>query len=119
MQDTGTEFIRQQLLEEDIELQARRQKQDQQFAEIQAARKRYDESLDLAEYIAFWENLWANGGLLFRGSHWHFELATLYILAERYEDALTFVQMLKENTEYADRATTMEKNIKKLLKKKK
>ncbi|UKI29899.1 MAG: hypothetical protein L6W00_17930 [Lentisphaeria bacterium] len=33
----------------------------------------------ITAYIKFWEDLWANGGLIFEGTHWHFELADLYI----------------------------------------
>lgn len=79
--------------------------QDQQLEAIQAARKEYDDSKDINSYIAFWEMLWENGGLLFRGSKWHFELADLYIAAKRYNDALRFVKKLKrERKEYADKA---------------
>lgn len=118
MQYENFEAIRQQLLEEDIELQERRQRRDQQADEIRAARNRYDESLDLSEYIVFWEKLWKEGGLLFRGSRWHFELADLYVKAGRHADALTFVQWLGANTEYADRAKNYETKIKKLMRKK-
>ena len=79
--------------------------QDQQLEAIQAARKEYDDGKDINSYIAFWEMLWENGGLLFRGSRWHFELADLYIAAKRYNDALCFVKKLKrERKEYADKA---------------
>lgn len=79
--------------------------QDQQLEAIQAARKEYDGGKDINSYIIFWEMLWENGGLLFRGSKWHFELADLYIAAKRYNDALRFVKKLKrERKEYADKA---------------
>ena len=79
--------------------------QDQQLEAVQSARKEYDESKDINSYIVFWEMLWENGGLLFRGSKWHFELADLYITAKRYNDALRFVKKLKrERKEYADKA---------------
>ena len=92
--------------------------QDQQLEAIQSARKEYDESKDINSYIAFWEMLWENGGLLFRGSRWHFELADLYIIAKRYNDALRFVKKLKkERKEYADKADSYIEKIEKLIEK--
>lgn len=70
--------------------------QDQQLAAVQKARDQYYESKDLDGYIAFWEMLWANGGLKFGGAGWHFELPDLYIKAKRYDDALDFVLKLKK-----------------------
>jgi hypothetical protein len=69
--------------------------QDQQIAAVQKAKDKYSEDKDLDSYIAFWEMIWANGGLKFEGSRWHFELPDLYIKAKRYEDALAFVTKLK------------------------
>ena len=90
--------------------------QDQQLEAVQSARKEYDESKDINSYIAFWEMLWENGGLLFRGSKWHFELADLYITAKRYNDALRFVQTLKkERKEYVDKADSYIAKIEKLI----
>lgn len=106
------------LLPEEIDLHIRLQKQSAQIAEVQNARKQYEQSLDLDAYIAFWENLWSSGGLLFRGSSWHFELCGLYVKAGRYEDAIAFLQILKANSDYSDRATREEARIKKLLRKK-
>lgn len=92
--------------------------QDQQLEAIQAARKEYDEEKDIDSYIAFWEMLWDNGGLLFLGSKWHFELADLYIDAKRYNDALSFVNKIKrEHKEYADKADSYIKKIEKLFEK--
>ena len=90
--------------------------QDQQLEAIQAARKEYDEGKDIDSYIAFWEMLWDNSGLLFRGSKWHFELADLYITAKRYNDALRFVKKLKrDQKEYADKADLYISKIEKLI----
>ena len=92
--------------------------QDQQLEAVQSARKEYDESKDINSYIAFWEMLWENGGLLFRGLKWHFELADLYITAKRYNDALRFVKKLKrERKEYADKADSYIARIEKLIEK--
>ena len=92
--------------------------QDQQLEAVQSAREEYDESKDINSYIAFWEMLWKNGGLLFRGSKWHFELADLYITAKRYNDALRFVKKLKrERKEYVDKADSYIAKIEKLIEK--
>ncbi len=71
--------------------------EDQQIAAVQKARDRYSEDKDLDPYIAFWEMIWANGGLKFEGARWHFELPDLYIKAKRYDDALAFVIKLKKS----------------------
>ena len=71
--------------------------QDQQIAAVQKARDRYSEDKNLDSYIAFWEIIWANGGLKFEGAGWHFELPDLYIKAKRYDDALAFVIKLKKS----------------------
>ena len=89
----------------DPELYNRLETQEQQLDAIQKARKEYDENKDINSYIAFWEMLWKKGGLVFRGSRWHFELADLYISAKMYDDALRFVKKLKrERKEYAEKA---------------
>lgn len=79
--------------------------QDQQIKTVQEARAEYDKTKDLDSYIAFWEKLWTNGGLIFNGVQWHFELADLYIKAKRYDDALDFVTMIRNRKpEYADKS---------------
>lgn len=70
--------------------------QDQQIAAAQKAKDKYSKDKDLDSYIAFWEMIWANGGLKFEGARWHFELPDLYIKAKRYDDALAFVTKLKK-----------------------
>ncbi len=79
--------------------------QEKQLYQIQKAEEEYKESGDLYEYIAFWENLWNNGGLLFEGVKWTFRLADLYIKAKQYDDALQFCEMIKHfNPDYQYKA---------------
>lgn len=86
--------------------------QDQQIAAVQKARDKYSEDKDLDSYIAFWEMVWANGGLKFEGAGWHFELPDLYIKAKRYDDALAFVTKLKRTKPtYAYKADVYIKKI--------
>ena len=86
--------------------------QDQQIAAVQKARDKYSEDKDLDSYIAFWEMVWANGGLKFEGVGWHFELPDLYIKAKRYDDALAFVTKLKRTKPtYAYKADVYIKKI--------
>lgn len=89
--------------------------QDQQIAAVQKAREQYHENKDLDTYIAFWERLWANGGLKFEGAGWHFELPDLYIKAKRFDDALAFVQKLKkQKPSYAYKSDAYVKKIEEL-----
>lgn len=89
--------------------------QDQQLAAVQKARDKYSEDKDLDSYVAFWEMVWANGGLKFEGARWHFELPDLCIKAKRYEDALTFVTKLKRaKLTYAYKADAYIKKIEEL-----
>lgn len=87
--------------------------QDQQLAAVQQARAKYDTDKDLDIYIAFWEMVWANGGLKFEGAKWHFELPDLYIKAKRYDDALDFVIKIKKTKPlYAEKANAYIQKIK-------
>lgn len=87
--------------------------QDQQIAAVQQARAKYDADKDLDIYIAFWEMVWANGGLKFEGAKWHFELPDLYIKAKRYDDALDFVIRIKKTKPlYAEKANAYIQKIK-------
>jgi hypothetical protein len=89
--------------------------QDQQIAAVQKARDKYSEDKDLDSYIAFWEMVWANGGLKFEGAGWHFELPDLYIKAKRYDDALAFVTKLKRTKlTYSYKSDTYIKKIEEL-----
>lgn len=86
--------------------------QDQQIAAVQKAKDQFYEDKDLDGYIAFWEMVWANGGLKFEGAGWHFELADLYIKAKRYDDALAFVlKIKKEKPTYAYKSDVYVKKI--------
>lgn len=76
--------------------------QDQQLANIQAAEKEFELSGNLQALLDFWERLWQSGGLLFRGSHWTFRLADLYVQQKRYDDALRALSYIA-HPEYADR----------------
>lgn len=86
--------------------------QDQQISAVTKAREQYHEDKDLEGYIAFWEMVWANGGLKFEGAGWHFELPDLYIKAKRYDDAMAFVLKLKtDKPTYAYKADAYVKRI--------
>lgn len=75
--------------------------QDEQIEAVQKARKEYDANNDLDAYIAFWENLWANGGLKFPGARWHYEIIDVYVTAKRYREAYDFVlRMMASDVEY-------------------
>ncbi len=70
---------------------------------------------DLDKYVAFWENLWANGKLDIDIPLWIFKLSELYAEQGRYDDALSFankVNQLYEN-EYEDYAADLIKRIEK------
>lgn len=69
--------------------------QDRQLRKVQAAEKKYKETDDLEWYVDFWESLWANGGLLFRGFKWWFTLPDLYFKQKRYDDVIVFCEMAK------------------------
>ena len=79
--------------------------QDDQIEVVNKRKEEYRQNRDLAAYIVFWEQLWKNGGLVFEGSAWHFELAELYIKAKRYDDALKFLSYLKKiKPSYSEKA---------------
>ena len=86
--------------------------QDKQLAEIQAAECKYTADKDIDSLIAFWENLWNNGGLTFDGMKWAFRLADLYIKVKRYDDALSFLDRLKKPI-YQDKAASYRLKIEK------
>lgn len=76
--------------------------QDRQIAAIKRAENEFSKTGDIDAIIRFWENLWANGGLLFRGSHWTFRLADLYIQYKNYPAALRAVQKIR-SPDYAEK----------------
>lgn len=79
------------LEENDSQAYSKFQTQDKQLELVQNAYNKYIDSKNLNEYITFWENLWRNGGLLFEGAKWNYELAKAYIKAKRYKDARNFI----------------------------
>jgi predicted negative regulator of RcsB-dependent stress response len=100
------------------ELQKELAAQDAQLAKIQNAETRFENTGDIGALISFWENLWANGGLKFNGSHWTFRLADLYIKIKQYDDALRAVKMIK-GPEYKEKKSGYIEKIEKLSAKKK
>lgn len=69
--------------------------QDRQLKKVQDAEARYKITGDLEWYIDFWESLWANGGLVFRGDKWWFTLPDLYFKQKRFDDVIAFCEMAK------------------------
>ena len=63
--------------------------------------------------IKFWEDIWNNGGLLFRGSAWTFRLPDLYIKQKRYDDALSILRKIR-NPSYRDKKASYIERIEKL-----
>ncbi len=79
--------------------------QDDQLNLIMNAEAKYGADKDIDFIIAFWEQLWTDGGLIFEGSHWHFRLADLYISQKRYDDAIAFCKHIKKKKKnYSDKA---------------
>ena len=76
--------------------------QDRQIAAIKRAENDFSKTGDIDAIIRFWENLWANGGLLFRGSHWTFRLADLYVQCKNYQAALRAVQKIR-SSDYSEK----------------
>lgn len=76
--------------------------QDRQIAAIKRAENDFSKTGDIDAIIRFWENLWANGGLLFRGSNWTFRLADLYVQCKNYQAALRAVQKIR-SSDYAEK----------------
>ena len=99
----------------DPKLYAKLKSDDEVIEAVQSARAKYAEDKDVDWYIAFWEELWKNGGIKIGGSAWHFELPDAYYKAKRYDDALAVLAKLKKDPQYSDRA---EKYIEKVMKQK-
>ena len=76
--------------------------QDRQLRKVQATEAKYKETGDLDWYVDFWENLWANGGLLFYSSKWWFVLPDLYFKQKRFDDVISFCEILKGRDKYAE-----------------
>ena len=77
--------------------------QDAQIAAIHAAEAKFSQDGEIDCLISFWEEIWATGGLLFRGSKWAFRLPDLYIMTNQKEKALKILKQLKRG-EYKDNA---------------
>lgn len=84
---------------------------NEQLAAIQAAEGKYKNDLDVESLILFWENIWANGGLLFNGSKWTFRLPDLYIKQKRFDDAIRILDMI-DNPAYQDKRILYMEKIK-------
>lgn len=87
------------------ELSKELDEQDKQLKSIHDAESKFESTGDIDALIAFWEKIWAQGGLLFNGSKWTFRLPDLYIKQKRYDDALKVVKKIK-NPSYQDKATS-------------
>lgn len=92
-------------------LDARIKAQNVQIRLIQSHESDYERNGDKQALIAFWENIWNNGGLLFNGSKWHFRLPDLYISEKRYDDALAILERLRK-TEYKEKAESYIEKVK-------
>lgn len=87
--------------------------QDEQLASIQETEERYKVDSDIETLIAFWEKIWAEGGLRFRGSHWTFRLPELYIKVKRYNEALSILDRIKQ-PEYQDKVEKFRDKVAKM-----
>lgn len=84
--------------------------QDKQLESILSADAKYKADKDIESYIAFWEEIWDNGGLLFDGMKWAFTLPDLYIKQKRYDDALSILDKLTKPM-YADKVKAYREKI--------
>lgn len=67
---------------------------NRKLEEIKLADKKYNDTGNIEEYIYFWEEIWKNGGLSFKGSKWTFMLPDLYIKQKRYDDAIHIINLI-------------------------
>lgn len=74
--------------------------QDRQLQKVQTAEAKYKETGNLEWYVAFWESLWEDGGLLFGSMKWWFVLPDLYFKQKRFDDVITFCEAIKVRDEY-------------------
>ena len=93
--------------------------QDKQISEINAAEQEYLQTGDIDSLICFWETIWNNGGLLFRGSSKIFRLPDLYIKAKRYDDALRILKRIRKEGEYNEKADSYIEKVNKAISKQK
>lgn len=101
------------LTKEEIRLQTKLKEQNMQINSVQAAEKTFELDGNIDALIAFWENIWSNGGLLFNGSKWTFRLPDLYIKQKRYDDALRIIRKIR-NPCYIDKKNSYIERIEKL-----
>lgn len=80
------------------------EEQDAQIAEINAAEEQYKQDGNLDALVAFWNGLWANGGLVFNGSHWHFRAVDLNIKVGNNDKAWSILgQIYVRQPEYREK----------------
>lgn len=91
--------------------------QDEQFAQMQSAEEAYTKTGDIDAYIEYWENIWKTDSSVILGDYWVFRLADLYILQERYDDALENLGKITSD-QYSKRKLIYTKKIEKLIKQK-
>jgi len=102
--------VKRQFLREEIDLQKKLKKQEEQIKEIKKAELLYEQTGDIGELLNFWQSIWDSGGLLFNGSKWAFRLPDLYIQVQQYDDALSILSKL-EKTQYKDKALSYKKAV--------
>lgn len=73
---------------------------DRELEKLQVAEEAYKATRNLERYVEFWEDIWKHGGLHFSGSTWAFKLPDLYFKQKRYDDVITFCNMLKGRDEF-------------------
>lgn len=98
---------------ETFELNEQLKSQDEQLESIKNAEKKYELDGNIDSLIKFWEDIWNNGGLLFRGSAWTFRLPDLYIKQKLYDDALSILRKIR-NPSYRDKKASYIERIEKL-----
>lgn len=99
------------MLQEEKELSVRLKMQEEQLERIKEAESEFLNDGDEDKLILFWESIWREGGLLFRGSRWAFRLPDLYIKKKRYGDAEKILKKLK-NGIYKEKAIGYMEKIK-------
>lgn len=93
-------------LQEEVRLIEKLKNQDEQLIAINKAESTYKETGDIGSLISFWEGLWSSSGLLFNGSKWTFRLPELYMMTERYDDAIRILEKIK-NPSYEERKKSL------------
>lgn len=113
------QFTDERLKQEAKKLEDELSAQDEQIEKIHKAEQQYKDDGDIKALIAFWENIWKSGGLLFNGSTMTFRLPDLYIKEKRYSDALKIVKRIKRGGKYNEKADKYIQRIEKHLDKSK